>query len=242
MTTFSRRRRVTSTRPLAIRPARSIGVRVGTVVGLVLVILISAYLVFDAGRRAAGFNEKDSSVLVGDLRQTVDELRTELAEARRIGDSAESLVQMERAAKTSLAGIVKGLESENSRLKSELAVFERIAGGDQGASEFVISRIDIRPDDVAGSYRYRMLLARTGALQARDFSGHLEFVISARKGTDTITMRKPRTGTDRPIAVSFKRFTRVEGAFEVGAIDSITSVEVRLVDGSKVVASEMFRP
>ena len=238
------RRRITLARAgrLSIRPEWPIGWRVASVAGLVAAIVLIALLAFDAGRQAAGFNEVDARQSFDNLTQTITELRVELSDARKVADASESVVQMERTAQTRLAGIVKGLEEENARLKAELAVFERIAGGAGGKSDIVISRVDIRPENAAGSYRFRMLLARTGTPATKDFNGQLEFLVTARKGKDTVTLRRPESGAKAPIGVSFKQFTRVEGVLDLGAIDAIESVDVRLIDDGVVRASSVFRP
>ena len=242
MTRGRRKPTIATAGKLAIRPEWPLAWRIASVAGLVVAVVLVAFFSYDAGRQAAGYHESDARQSLENLSQTVTELRIELAGARKVADASESVVQMERTTHNRLAGIVKGLEEENARLKAELAVFERIAGGSGGKPEIVISRVDFRPENAAGSYRYRMLLARTGSPASREFNGQLEFLASVRRGNVTIVVKRPVSGVAPPIAVSFKQFTRVEGVLELGAIDALESVEVRLTEAGQVRASSVFRP
>jgi hypothetical protein len=216
--------------------------RIGVIVVLVCVALGLAGWIYDAGRRFAGFHEAETRAQIEELTRTVDKLSRELDVAQGIADTGAARLQMEVTTQEKLAGMVKSLEDENARLKADVAVFESLAGTDRAKPTLVISRVDVRPDDPTGRYRYRMLVAKSGTDSQRDFNGHLEFLVTVRRGVQTVIIKLPAHDTDAAYEVSFRYFKRLEGIIQLSQGDVIESVEAKLVEAGRVRASQMFRP
>ena len=134
---------------------------------------------------------------------------------------------------------IRTLEEENTRLKSDLATFESLAGGQLGNSGLAISRLQILPAG-DGQYRYRFLLAQTGEKKDREFNGTIQLIAIVQRGTETAMMQFPAAGD--PAAsqyqVNFRYFRRLEGTFRVAADVRIQRVEVRLIQDGAVKASQ----
>lgn len=227
---------------LAIRREWPLTWRIGLVVVLVCAALGSAVWIYDTGRRFAGFQEAETRAQIEELTLAADTLRRELESVQRIADTSSARLQMEATTQEKLAGMVKNLEDENARLKADIAVFESLAGADRTKPTLVISRVDVRPDDATGRYRYRMLVARSGADSQREFSGRLEFLVTVRRGVQTAIIKFPAQDSDAAHDVSFRYFKRLEGIIQLPRGDVIESVEAKLVEAGRVRASQMFRP
>lgn len=227
---------------LSIRREWPLAWRIGVVVVLVCVTLGLAAWIYDAGRRSAGFHEAETRAQIEELTQSVGKLSRDLDAAQRIADTGAARLQMEVTTQEKLAGMVKSLEDENARLKADIAVFESLAGADRATPTLVISRVDVRPDDATGRYRYRMLVAKSGADSQRDFNGHLEFMVTVRRGVQTAIIKLPSHEFDAAYEVSFRYFKRLEGIIQLPQGDIIESVEAKLVEAGRVRASQMFRP
>lgn len=227
---------------LAIRREWPLVWRVGAVLVLVCVALGLAFWIYDTGRRFAGFHEAETRAQIEELTLAVGKLSSDLEAAQRIADTSAARLQLEATTQEKLAGMVKGLEDENARLKADLAVFESLAGTDRTKPTLVISRVDVRPDDATGRYRYRMLVAKNGADSLRDFNGRLEFLVTVRRGAQTAIIKLPDQESDEAYAVTFRYFKRLEGVIHLSQGDVIESVEAKLVEAGRVRASQIFRP
>lgn len=174
----------------------------------------------------------------GALGEEVDRLRQqllvqgeELDMLRSAAGTGKNAVNIERAAQQQLLGRIQRLESENSGLKEDILLFERlipVAG--EGASvrveNFRVSK------ESPTRYRYRLLIAFQPDKQSSDFRGRLEMVVnyaSAGKALQLALPEKPESASDYQLQI--KHFLRREGAFElpVGAI--LQGVEARVLQG-----------
>jgi len=211
---------------------------------LSVVILAGASLalagwIYDAGQRFAGFHQGASENEIAEMRVRIVQLESDLESARKVANASESRLQIESTALTRLTAQIGALEEENSRLKSDLATFESLAGAQAGNSGLAISRLQILPVS-GGEYRYRLLLAQTGDKKVREFKGMIQLVATVQRDQETAIMQFPAVGD--PAAgeyqVSFRYFRRLEGTFKVGAEAKIKRVEVRLIQDGAVMASQ----
>lgn len=96
--------------------------RIFSVVVLLLLMLALAFWVFDFGRQLAGADQNEISSMQASnamLKEEVDRLRGLLT-------ASENNLQIEKAAQKELAEKHSALVEENTRLKEELAVLERL--------------------------------------------------------------------------------------------------------------------
>lgn len=93
-------------------------------VGVIVAFLLGlAVWVFDAGRRIAGFDHDELSI----LQTTNATLAEEVARLRSLLAASENNLQIELAAQKQLSEKHSALIEESARLKEELAVLERLA-------------------------------------------------------------------------------------------------------------------
>lgn len=97
--------------------------RIFAVTVILVAILGLAFWVFDFGRQIAGFNQNEITA----LQAANASLEQELAQLRGLLAASENDLQIERAAQKLLTDKHSALLEENTRLKEDLAVLERLS-------------------------------------------------------------------------------------------------------------------
>jgi len=195
--------------------------------------------IYDAGQRFAGFHQGASEHEIAEMRERMAQLQTDLEAARKVANASESRLRIESTAQERLTAQLKTLEEENTRLKSDLATFESLAGEQVGNSGLAISRLQILPVG-GGEYRYRLLVAQTGEKKDKEFNGMIQLVATVQRGKDTAMIQFPASGDSAAsqYQVHFRYFRRLEGTFKVAAEARIQRVEARLIQDGVVKASQ----
>lgn len=116
-------------RRVTIRPHVSWHWRAAGLVVTGAMMLALAGWIYDAGRRIAGFDRSESTQEIDALREKVIDSEIEIGKLRAANNASDSSMQIERTAQQQLTARVKMLEADNSRLKEENAVFERLVKG-----------------------------------------------------------------------------------------------------------------
>lgn len=218
--------------------------------------LATAAWMYDAGRKFAGFDRNEVQQELTDLRELSTKLAEENAALKANTNAAGSRLSIEQTAQRRLADQVKALEMDNTRLKEDLALFEGMVAADRKEGSFAINNFKVEVDK--GRLRYRMLLsrgARTGSIlggnQEPEFVGRVEFhLFENLAGSNTEgkveaptggMIRLPSTeeaGADN-YRVKFRYFQRLEGELALPPGSNPKQIQVRLLDGDKVKATQM---
>lgn len=195
--------------------------------------------IYDAGQRFAGFHQGVSEQEIAGMRERIALLESDLDRARKVENASESRLRIESTSLEQLTLQIRTLEEENTRLKSDLATFESLAGGQTGDSGLAISRLEILPAG-GGQYRYRLLLAQTGSKKDKEFNGMIQLIATVQTGRETAMMQFPPTGdaAASQYQVNFRYFRRMEGTFSIAAGGRVQRVEARLVQDGVVKASQ----
>jgi hypothetical protein len=205
----------------------------GIVIALALSVALAAWM-YDAGRRFAGFDSREVSQELAELRAQVAEGRAELDRLRVVANAADSRLSIERTAQQKLAQQIRGLELDNARLREELAIFESMLSSAEspGAQGLSINRFKVEPDALPGEYRYRLLLLASGTRREREFQGRLELVVGivADGRSANITFPDAASSSAPAFRLAFKNFHRVEGVFRVDPKAKVEKVQVRVFE------------
>lgn len=203
--------------------------------GGMLLLAVSAALaawMYDAGRRFAGFDRGETDIELTRLKGEMEATRSELERLGAIANAAEAKLAIERSAQARLAQQVRGLESENARMREELAIFESMLSADaRNAQPLSIQRFKVEPDVMPGEYRYRMLLL-AGGRRDRVFQGRLELLVSVQQDGRDAMMTVPEKPEHESGAfpIGFRHFQRVEGVFRVNAKARVQTVQARVYE------------
>lgn len=208
---------------------------------LLSVTLAIAAWVFDVGMRKGGFHSAESAREIELLRARLVELESELGALRRLADSGESSLQIERATQKQLSRQARALEMENAALKEDLAFFEGLVPATESSDEVGV-RIDnlrVYPGALVGEYRYRMLVVNSGGRKASELKGELQLLIKVEQGGKNAMITVPSKTESNPQRFRFdiERFHRLEGVFSVPVGAEVREVEVRLLQDGGLRAS-----
>jgi hypothetical protein len=169
---------------------------------------------------------------IAQLQQQVQRQETELTELRSKVAGSDRLQQMDRAAAADLAKQAKSLTFENAKLKEDLAFFQSLmsSSGNRQAT-LAVNRFNLRPDAIAGEYRYQLLLVQTGQ-RVREFSGTVQFVLDVQNEGRKLTLVLPAQGQSeaRDYRLNFKYFQRVEGTFKLTPGSVLKGMQVRVFE------------
>lgn len=208
--------------------------------GMMLLLACSAALaawMYDAGRKFAGFDRSEADLELSNLKRESETMRSELERLRAIADAADSRLSIERTAQQKLAQQIRTMESDNARLREELAIFESMLSTTEAraAQGLTILRFKVDPDLLPGEYRYRLLLLAAGPRREKDFQGRVELVVSVNDGKRSAIMSFPEQGDqDAGFRLSFKHFHRFEGTFRVNPKTKVENVQVRVFENGVV--------
>lgn len=200
-----------------------------------------AWWAYATGQRSAGFDQRESSQLLGELRGTKETLDQEVARLRSLLAASESSLQIERAAQKLLSEKNAALVDENSKLREELAVFERLAKlENKRDNEVALDQLNVRADAVQGLYRYSFLISLQGARRGKETKFDLQVVVTPQGQTAGVKIAFPRQNeSDRTqYEIMMRNFRRIEGKFDLPAGVVPAGVEVRILEAGTLMASK----
>lgn len=221
------RRRLTVSAPrMAVRSALSWPFR--WLLGAVMLGFSGAMALwaFEVGKDIAGLDRNAKLELV-QLRDEVQQLRTDLAKAQSVANTSESLLTSEKVAQEQLAHQIRQLEIDNQMLRSDLGFFERLIPG-TGTDSLSIRGLQVERLS-EGQLKWQALMIQT-AKNAPEFRGSLEI-------TFTGTLEgKPWSATQAsvPQAVVIRSYLRQEGIVTVPQQVVLNVVTAKILQGGTV--------
>lgn len=193
---------------------------------------------YDLGRSFTGFIPGASREQLSTFSDQFDKLKAERDQFSTTVNAAESQLNIERSAQKQLAAQVKTLETENIRLKEDLAFFESLLPADTGAHGVSIRRL--KAEIVApNQLRYRLLVMQGGKGE-RDFVGNLQLAITVLQGGKSAMMTFPEASSSdvEKFKLGFKHYQRVEGVLTLPEGATIKSVQARILEKGQTRAQQ----
>lgn len=233
------KRRLSISAPrMAIKKQLSWPVRTLLVIGVLLLGVMLTVRAYELGRDLTGFKSSVVTEHVNSLKEQIEQLKNERNSYSATANAAESQINIERAAQKQLVTQVKALETENIKLKEDLAFFESLLPADTGPQGLSIRRLTV--DMMSGNQlRYRMLVMQ-GAKGNRDFIGNLQLVISSGKNGNNAVLIFPdgKTDSGEKFKLSFRYYQRVEGIITLPEGISMKAVQARILEKGQVRAQQ----
>jgi hypothetical protein len=190
---------------------------------------------YDLGRNFAGLGPAAATrEQMAAIKEQLEEISAERDRYSSTANTADSQLNMERAAQKQFAAQVKTLEAENTRLKEDLAFFESLLPAEAGPNGIVIRRLKAEitgPNQV----RYRLLVMQKGKGE-RDFAGSLQFVVTVVQGGKSAMMIFPESNSAEPnkYRLGFKHYQRAEGVLTLPEGVLIKSVQARVLEKGQI--------
>jgi hypothetical protein len=185
---------------------------------------------YDAGRKFAGFDKNEVNYELERLSQTNTRLQRENDELRMKIASLDRQSQMDHVAREDIGKQVKALETENIRLKEDLAFFQNL-GSVPGKTEQRVSigRLKLERGQLPGEYHYSLVLVQGGQRQ-KDFQGSLEFAVNFQQNGQKMVMPLASENPSKMLDVRFKFYQRVERSFRMPPNAAVESMQVKVFE------------
>lgn len=171
-------------------------------------------------------------------KEQVEKLSLERDQFSSTVNAAESKMNIERSAQRQLAAQVKALESENMRLKEDLAFFDSLLPNATGAPGITIRRLKI--DQITpNQLRYRLLIMQGGKGEQL-FVGSLQLAVTTVQGGKSAMINFPEaTSTEQEkFKLSFRYYQRVEGVITLPEGTITKLVQARVLEKGQVRAQQ----
>jgi hypothetical protein len=185
---------------------------------------------YDASHGAHSGHPDNAKEQLAKYKDQVEQLIAERDKYSTTVNGAESQLNIERSAQKQLAEQVKALESENTRLKEDLAFFESLLPNATGPLGISIRRLKI--DQVApNQIRYRLLIMQ-GGKGDRDFNGDLQLQVSTMQAGKSAMMNFPEANSaeQAKFKLSFRHYQRVEGVLTLPEGVATKLVQARVLE------------
>lgn len=207
---------------------------IAIVLGLASAIAMWTY---DLGRNFVGFGSTPSIAQMEDLQEKIEQITIERDRYSSTVNAAESQLNIERSVQKQLAAQIKILESENIKLKEDLAFFEKLLPVDTGSG---ISIRRLKVDLIApNQLRYRLLIMQ-GGKGSRDFVGDLQFTVSVVQAGKSAMIVFPQGNTDdaNKLKLGFRHYQRVEGILTLPEGALVKTVQARVLEKGQIRAQQ----
>ncbi|MFC5476517.1 DUF6776 family protein [Paraherbaspirillum soli] len=207
------------------------------VVGLGGAIAMWAY---DLGRDFTGHKPIVSKQQLADLNTQISTLTAERDGYLTTVNAAESKLNIERAMQGQLSTQIKALETENAKLKADLAFFEGLLPNATGNQGMTIQRLSVElltPTQL----RYRMLIMQGGKV-GKDFSGNVQLLVNATVNGKSAVLAYPgqSSGANDKAAyqLDFKYYQRVEGVLTLPDGAVAKTIQAKVLEKGQVRAQQ----
>ena len=226
-------------------------VPLGTLIVIGLVALVAA-VVFGAWIARSEFAQARLGDPNPELKRLQDENRALHEERDRLLESTNTVDSsrvMERSTIKELGDQIARLESDNTRLKEDVAFFEaatadRTSTAAKDARDasggIAIRRFQVKQDPIAHTARFRILLTQDSRAN-RDFTGDLQLTVAVVQGGKAANIVLPGDAAQpaissadgspgNPYAVTFRSYKRIDGSFGVPVDAVVKSVQARILE------------
>lgn len=193
---------------------------------------------YDNGRSAVGMAPRPSRAEVDQLSSKVAQLQAERDRLSSAANASESQLTMERSAQKQLSGQLKTLEAENTRLKEDLAFFERLLPtNNKGAG---VSIRGITAEITApGQLTYRLLVMQ-GGKSATNFEGALRLSVSIVQNGRSSVLNFPdgKSAEINSFKLGFRHYQRLEGVLSLPPGATARSIQAVVLEKGQVRAQQ----
>ena len=213
-------------------PLRMVAVGVLVAAGLLL-----GQWVFETGLRLAGFEKGRAQEQLAEISARVKLLDRENAELKSEKFRTKQEIEIEQTTNKDLAKSLQSIQEEVATLREDNAFFRNLLSPEQGPGPISIYHFKLeRNPQLAGEYRYRLLLLKSGKRE-QEFVGSVQFLVTGEQAGKRVVSLQPEAADaagspekSKAINVKFKYYQRLEGAFQLPAGLTPKSVQVRVFE------------
>lgn len=201
-----------------------------------------AMWIYDLGRDFTGHSpaaSKQQQQQLADLNEKVGALTAERDRFSSTVNAAESRLNIEKAAQEQLGQQIKVLETENAKLKEDLAFFEGLLPNATGKQGITIQRLTaelLTPTQL----RYRMLIMQGG--KGPNFVGNVQLLVTATVAGKSTVLTFPganATATEKAASqLDFKYYQRVEAELTLPEGAVVKAIQAKVMEKGQMRAQQ----
>lgn len=174
------------------------------------------------------------------LNAEIQDLTRQKAELDEQMARTNELIKLDREARGKLTLLINNLESENARLKEDLAFFEGfIPGSLQGA--IALKRLQVSKDTIPDNYRYKALVIQGSQRPEVELEVQVLIKVLNKQETSVIVLPDSESLNDPQYKIKLTRFSRVSGSFFVPEGSKLLSVEMRILEAGAIRAQSTIK-
>jgi hypothetical protein len=198
-----------------------------------------AMWIYDLGRDFTGHSPMVSKQQLADLNEKMNALTAERDRFSSTVNAAESRLNIEKAAQEQLGQQIKVLETQNAKLKEDLAFFEGLLPNATGSQGITIQRLTaelLTPTQL----RYRMLIMQGG--KGANFVGNVQLLVTATvagKSTVLIFPGANATAAEKTASqLDFKYYQRVEAELTLPEGAVVKAIQAKVMEKGQMRAQQ----
>ncbi|AMO97422.1 hypothetical protein CFter6_4843 [Collimonas fungivorans] len=198
-----------------------------------------ALWIYDLGRDFTGHSPVVSKQQLADLNEKVGALTAERDRFSSTVNAAESRLNIEKAAQEQLGQQIKVLETENAKLKEDLAFFEGLLPNATGSQGITIQRLTaelLTPTQL----RYRMLIMQGG--KGANFVGNVQLLVTATVAGKSTVLTFPgasATAAEKTASqLDFKYYQRVEAELTLPEGAVVKAIQAKVMEKGQMRAQQ----
>lgn len=200
----------------------------------------SAMWMVDFGRQLTGHDPAINLQQVQALNTQVKDLTVERDRYSTIVNAAESQANIDKAMQAQLSTQITALETDNAKLKEDLAFFEGLLPTAMGNQGVAIQRLSLE-QPAATQLRYRLLVMQ-GGKGGRDFSGNLQLAVTMVVGGKNVVVNYPEQSASpsekASFKLDFKYYQRVDGVLTLPDGAAVKTLQAKVLEGGRVQVQE----
>jgi hypothetical protein len=194
-------------------------------------------------QNTVGKNMEQREQLVAEnarLKVTLAELEAEKSKLETLANTAASTLKVEQSAQQTLAAQLRNIESENVKIKADLAYYESLFSSGGGITTgLTIRRFAVEKDRVPNQWQVKAVFVLADKNE-RDFSGAVQIIVSGIQAGKAVTFTWPEAGKEgaAKAKLSFKRTQRLEETITTPADFMVKSMQLRVLEQGSIRAQQ----
>lgn len=210
----------------------------GLLLGLSVLVACTAFAVW--GPQGNVIQGLFSTQEIALLNEQVIELRAKTADLEDEVSRSNELIKLDKEARSTLNLLITNLESENAKLKEDLAFFEGfIPGSLQGGIS--LKRLQVTKDTFPGQYRYKALVIQGSERPEVNLDVQVLIKVLSKGQSSVIVLPGSGDLNDPQFKIKLTRFSRVSGMFSLPEDSKPQSVEMRILEAGAIRAQSAIK-
>ncbi len=190
-----------------------------------------------------GKNMEQRELLVSEntrLKTALAELETEKNRLETLANTAASTLKVEQSAQQTLSAQLRNIETDNAKLKADLAYYESLfSSSANNSAGLTIRRFAVEKDRLPNQWQVKAVFVQADKNE-REFSGAVQIIVSGTQGGKPTTMTWPETGKEgaAKAKLNFKRTLRIEETINTPADMTVKSMQLRVLEQGSIRAQQ----